>query len=135
MITYYDKFSQIIVSQTLASESAAYEESKAKPFYDTNPLSPDPMGFLQSLINAKTNITHVDYNVMVSPRDVNENGVTNDISWGTNHYGFLANQDNIKGYVDDDLFTQNHDGGRHFDMIGGFVNSSHTDVPSWGSHS
>ena len=130
MITYYDKYTQVIVSQTLASESQAYEKAKADPYGEV-----EPSKFLQSIINWKTNITHVDYNVMVSPRDVNENGVTNDISWGTNHYEFLSDGQPVTSNVDDDAFIHNHAGGIHFDMIGGFVNSSHTDVPNWGSHS
>jgi hypothetical protein len=133
MISYADKYSQVIVSQTLESESADYEAAKRNPYGEINPNK-----FLQSIINWKTNISHIDYVLAVSPMmdQVSEDGIANEISWGTHILPVVCSSKNLYEYVDDTEFkAEPIEGRRRYSMVGGFVNSSHTNVPNWGSHS
>tara|TARA_B100000780_G_C20818589_1_gene325238 strand:+ start:195 stop:596 length:402 start_codon:yes stop_codon:yes gene_type:complete len=133
MISYADKYSQVIVSQTLESESASYEAAKRNPYGEINPNK-----FLQSIINWKTNITHLDYILWVSPTNVTEDGVSYEIDWGTHIHSVVSSSEKcLVEYVDDELFkvTTPVEGERRFAMRGGFINNSNTNVPSWGSHS
>jgi len=133
MISYADKYSQVIVSQTLESESASYEAAKRNPYGEINPNK-----FLQSIINWKTNITHLDFILWVSPINVTEDGVAHEIDWGTHIHSVVSSSEKcLVEYVDDELFkvTAPVGGERRFAMRGGFINNSNTDVPSWGSHS
>ena len=133
MISYADKYSQVIVSQTLESESADYEAAKRNPYGEINPNK-----FLQSIINWKTNISHLDYILWVSPTNVTEDGVAYEIDWGTHIHSVVSSSEKcLVEYVDDELFkvTAPVGGERRFAMRGGFINTCKTNVPSWGSHS
>jgi hypothetical protein len=111
MITFYDTFTQIVVSQTMAAEFVH--------------------GFgvrtLSKLILDKMMLTHRTYELIASPRDVNEQGITNEISWRAGNIDGNAPlsswQDRLEECQDS------------FDMNGGFINHGSPEQPSWGSHS
>ena len=79
MITFYDQFTQMVVSQTIHAELV-------QGLRDDEPREgwiPDPDGVrtLTNLILVKMMLTHRTYELVASPRDVNDQGITNEISW------------------------------------------------------
>ena len=79
MITFYDQFTQMVVSQTIHAELV-------QGLRDDDPREgwiPDPDGVrtLTNLVLVKMMLTHRTYELVASPRDVNDQGITNEISW------------------------------------------------------
>ena len=125
MITFYDKFTQVVVSQTMAAEFV-------HGFWDDEPKEgwmPDPDGVrtLSKLILDKMMLTHRTYELIASPRDVNEEGITNEISWRAGNLDLPDPLSSLQGILEVRPAS--------FDMNGGFINHGSPDKPSWGSHS
>ena len=124
MITFYDKYTQIIVSQTIHAEfSKGLRNEEARDGW-----IPDPDGVrtLSELLLNKLMLTHRTYELIASPRDVNDQGITNEISWRAGNIDCnapLSSWQHISEERPD------------FDMNGGFINHGSPDKPSWGSHS
>ena len=125
MITFYDKYTQIIVSQTIHAEfSRGLRNEEARDGW-----IPDPDGVrtLSELFLNKLMLTHRTYELIASPRDVNDQGITNEISWRAGNIDLpnplLSWQDRFE------------DRPISFDMNGGFINHGTPDEPRWGSHS
>ena len=121
MISYYDKFSQVIVAQTLNHEEISKENQDAEKYW-----------FLSHLVMIKSTIPHIDYVLMVSERDVDENGIALEIGWRADRLPDLAaSVKPLTGYLSNEEL--NIDSSRP--MVGAFFNHGTESHPSWGSHS
>jgi hypothetical protein len=125
MITFYDQFTQMVVSQTIHAELV-------QELRDDEPREgwiPDPDGVrtLTNLILVKMMLTHRTYELVASPRDVNDQGITNEISWRA---GSLDLPNPLLSWQE-----RFEDRPISFDMNGGFINHGTPDEPRWGSHS
>tara|TARA_B110001469_G_scaffold115345_1_gene119849 strand:+ start:44 stop:421 length:378 start_codon:yes stop_codon:yes gene_type:complete len=125
MITFYDKYTQMVVSQTIHAEFV-------QKLHDEEPRDgwikdPDGVRTLTNLILGKMMLTHRTYELIASPRDVNEQGITNEICWRA---GNLDLPNPLPSWQD-----RFEDRPISFDMNGGFINHGSPDKPSWGSHS
>lgn len=124
MITFYDQFTQMVVSQTMAAEFV-------QGLHDEEPRDgwiPDPDGVrtLSNLILQKMVLTHRTYELIASPRDVNDKGITKEICWRAG---------NIDGNAPLSSWQHISEDVPNFDMNGGFINHGSPEQPSWGSHS
>ena len=124
MISFYDKYTQIVVSQTMANEFT--KGIRDEEHRDGWIPDPDGVRTLSDLILAKMVLTHRTYELVASQRDVNDQGITNGISWRAG---------NIDGNAPLSSWQHISEERPDFDMNGGFINHGSPDKPSWGSHS
>jgi hypothetical protein len=119
MISYWDKFSQVVVAQTLRAE-----EGRDYPCEER-------VHHLSYLMMIKSSIAHVDYVLLVNERDVDEHGVAFEIHWSSDTLPDVsASEEPLTSWVSDEDLIIDKRG-----MVGAFYNHGTTDEPSWGSHS
>ena len=119
MISYWDKFSQVVVAQTL-------REEEGRDYPDD-----ERFNHLSYLMMVKSTIAHVDYVLLVNEHNVDERGVASEIHWSSSTLPDVsASEKPLTSWVrDEDLIIDKRG------MVGAFFNHGTTDEPSWGSHS